>query len=479
MAKSTRAGNQSLSKTKRKPASRIVKRTRTLEELGTILTNKGLQAAEEQYETYLDLPTADFASGDENTHRRRAMRRQGNFGYVWHGPPPRFDPPYVILEVTLKDPNVKYMTHGGEELLYVLPGADIRYEFFSPHDTIKPPWFQSLPQNELGKGVDLDGKALRVPPGCLIRINSSIPHRNSRIQTNEGSTDDLNCLGKAWIILRPLSGSPASLLVRPHTEEAPVLKFRRSRRKGTQTFGEQDIPFIREFTKKDLEEMDLGNYLLLASGISEKLALYRKRAELPVEKLAAECGLNKSYVSRLERHELPNVSIPTLLDLAEPVDADISNLISSLDWIAVWRRGAVPCDSQMVPTGLAPPAQSLEGRSLPRRHYLHPSVIVLRVGEPGKRFDATANIDDLTSLVVIEGEVVIRFRGDPHQSGVKLYGAGEVFHARHNVAFQAEAHKDSRVLVVRYSGVCSCVPEISTHAESPSIAGIKKTQDKE
>src|ERR1700682_1300855 len=268
------------SRSKVTTTSRTVKRTRTLQELGSILSSKGLQAAEEQYERYLDLPSTDFATGDENKRRRRAMRRQGQFGYIWHGPPPRFDPPYVILEVILKDPNIKYMTHGGEELLYVLPGADIRYEFFFPPGTTKPPWFQSLPQNEIGKSVEKDGKALLVPPGCLIRINSSIPHRNSRIQTPEGSAGD----AKAWIILRPISGSPASLLVRPHIEEAPPLKFRRSRK----PFSEQDIPFIREFEKKKLEDMDFGNYVLLASGVSEKLALCRKRGARPAKKQATQ-----------------------------------------------------------------------------------------------------------------------------------------------------------------------------------------------
>jgi transcriptional regulator with XRE-family HTH domain len=431
----------------RPPSSRTIIRTRTLEELGAILLNDGVRKAEERYQSYLKFPHRDFAFGNESVYQRQTMRRQGHFEYIWQGPPSRFDPPYVILEVVVDTWNEKFMSHGGEEILYVLSGPDITYEFFFP-DTLAP-WLHSLPPKEIGQTVDADGKKFDVAPGTLVRINSSIPHRNSL--AGDG-------IATAWIILKPLSGTPASLLVRPHTDELSSIKFRRSRK----SYEQENIPFLREFSEADLKEMDLGNYILVASGLSEKLALHRKRAELPEEKLAQECGLNESYVRRLERRQLRNVSIPTLLDLAEPIDADVSTMISALDWIAVWKKQPPNPAEQAMIAGLTPPDFNLHDKPEPRPHYLHPSVISLRVGDSEKRFDETQNIDDLTSVIVLEGEIVIGFEGG---DGTKrrskvLLEAGQVFHARHNFAFQAEAHKNARLLVIRYSGECSCQPDI-------------------
>jgi transcriptional regulator with XRE-family HTH domain len=365
------------------------------------------------------------------------------------------DPRYVILEVSVKgDGNESFMTHAGEELLYVLPpGPPITYEFFW-NGKVLPPWEtktneETLPRdkgvNNGGVAISDDYRKVTVPPGHLIRINSTLLHKNN---TQDGEE------AKAWIILRPLSG-PASLLVHPHAADAPIGSFRKST-EVKQRFEKEDIPFIRQFSKDELAKMDVGNFLLLASGVSEKLTLHRKRAELPVEKLAAQCELNKAYVSRLERRELTNVSIPTLLDLAEPIDADISELVSATDWVASWQEDTTG-ETRKTVAGPLPPREKF-GRKRERAHYLHSSIITLKPGDPVEPFKSSSNFDNLTSVIVVEGEVIFRFETN-RKPERELLVANQVFHARHNLDFEAQALAASKLLVIRYSGECSCIPK--------------------
>ena len=228
-------------------AKKHILRRRTLQEIAAALSTKGLKEAVERYESYLTPPTNNYAIVDDHSRRRTTLRRQGggDLDYIWHGPPSWFDPRYVILEVTVgAGGNVDFMTHAGEELLYVMPEREITYEFFWPNR--KPPWFGTIPNS--GIRVSDGDKKVTVPPGYLIRINSALLHRNTTAHPG-GAT--LAAPAKAWIILQSPAG-PAALLVHPHAEDSPVGSFRKStetRRK----FEEDGIPFLRAFKKDDLE----------------------------------------------------------------------------------------------------------------------------------------------------------------------------------------------------------------------------------
>ena len=445
---------------------RHILRRRTLQEIAAALSTKGLREAVERYESYLTPPTTNYAIVDDQSRRRTTLRRQGggDLDYVWHGPPSWFDPRYVILEVTVGERgNVEFMTHAGEELLYVMPEREITYEFFWPNR--KPPWLGTIPNT--GVRVSEWDKKVMVPPGYLIRINSTLLHRNTTAHPS-GATSPATA--KAWIILQSPAG-PAALLVHPHAEDSPVGSFRKSTERRRK-FEEGGI-FLRAFKKEILDAMDPGNFLLLASGVSEKLTLHRKRAELPIEKLAAQCELNKSYVSRLERRELNNVSIPTLLDLAAPIDADISELVTSTDWAAVWERDTTSQERRYV-AGPPPPDERF-GRKKRRTHHLHPVIIALKPGGPSEQFKASSNYDDMTSVIVLGGEVIFRFEDD-HKQERKLLVANQVFHARHNLAFETQALTDSKLLVIRYSGQCSCQTRIGSDDLPEEGGQVTKTE---
>ena len=421
-----------------------IPRRRTLREIASVLEDFGLEDASTRFQSYLKQPPKDYSADPHFTDPNISVfRRQGgkksDLKYIWHGPHPYFGASYAVLEVSVGSHGTepgKYMTHVGEELLFVCGNGEdsegIQYQFFWPDS---PPWAESL--KHISESVADKGKRINVPQQRLIRINPSLLHRN--YATPPSRTDK----ERAWIILSHPSG-PAALL------------FLKGKRPHHKTDDKREHPFAREYELKDLTDangdprMDL--ILLLSSGIAEKLVLHRKAAELSIEDLAREALLNKSYLSRLERGEVSNVRIHTLEDIAGPIFADISDMVTNLEWAASWKDIRPPTDSDIVDGPPPPP----DGNG-PRPHHLHPQVRFLKAGSAPQIFAASRNADDFVSLIVLEGKILVNFETENgEQNLIFSNSASQVFHARHNLAFFVQALSDSRILVIRYSGTCTC-----------------------
>jgi len=400
-------------------------RARTLEEIWMTL-REGFQPAENKLVDYLEaayhgLRLGNFAVDDPDEHVRR---RTSPHRYVSYGPPAWFEAPFCILKVFVREENQEYMTHGGEELLFNLAGsAGVEYQFFWRQDS-PAPW---------QRGGDTDF-AVTVQPEQLIRINPSLPHRNRPIAVRH--TDGVPATeATAWIILRPLSLSPATLILHTHA--------------GATIVADSEKPH-HQFTRERLEKMTGAQFLLIASGLLEKLRVHRLRSEMSVEELSTDCGLNRSYVGRLERLDFENFSIQTLYELSRQIDLDLLSCLRQLQW-AHHVQACPPVAGTDFAPFVKPPALGA--------HSLHPSMIRLPKGESCKLelFESSAEI---VSVIVIRGEMVPRLSGEKN---VPVVEAGHVFHARYYPGFTIHALTDLEALVIRCSQRCSCANSDKEH----------------
>jgi transcriptional regulator with XRE-family HTH domain len=398
-------------------------RTRTAEEIWECLSQDGPKVAEDRLRDYLPGESSlPYAVDDLDS---RARRRQAPFHYVSFGPPSWFEAPYVILKVDVNSDLTKFISHAGEELLCNLEGessGDITYSFGWPAKASNDLWSTTAV----------------VAPGEAIRINPSLPHLNSK----SGSPT-------AWIIFRPLSNSPASLFVHADGGKKPSAQSK-------------DVT-MREFTKQKIDKMGGGQFLLLGSGIFEKMKIRRLRSELSVQDLALLSNLNKYYVARMERLELDNVSIANICEIAKQIDVDLTDLVAPFRW--AWKK--YPRSAPASGSWPLPKPRALGN------HFIHAARVH---AEDGKRFrlGVLNNIGDITSWIVLRGQMLPLI---PGSETTPLIKEGHVFHARRGLSFDVQALGNLDMLEIRYSTVCSCGdPQKEQQGEYPGLSGTNGKQ---
>lgn len=397
-----------------KTKQRELVRARTLEEIWTFLRD-GFTPAEDKLVEYLraayhGLTLGNWAVDDPDG---KVRRRTSPHHYISHGPPAWFEAPFCILQVIVREANQDYMTHGGEELLLNLPGSDaIEYEFFWP-EGVAPPWQATGAKN-----------TETVTPHQLIRINPSLPHRNRPIRDSGRGVG----AATAWIILRPLSLSPATVILHdPHTGVTSGML--------PETHHQYSEPRLRELTGAQL--------LLVASGLLEKLRVHRLRSEMTVEELSTSAGLNRSYVGRLERLDIDNFSIQTLYELSRQIDLDVLGCLRQLQWAHQVQPATGPSTDHVV---------AYEKPPLLGHHVLHPSTLRLGEGQSCK-IDMSGTSGEIISVIMTEGRMV---PGLADEMEVPVVHAGHVFHARGYADFTIHALSAVTALVIRYSHRCTC-----------------------
>jgi transcriptional regulator with XRE-family HTH domain len=408
------------------------------EEAGNAL-NRYL-APEARSDSYYEVPPVDTA--DSSTSATRLDVDEDGFAYWHYGPRNSWEPPYVVVKVRVsrEKPDVinKFMTHAGEELLTPTLGS-IVYSFFW-HGTGTHAKKQVGPQR-------WDRRPVMV--GQLCRINPQIPHHNYSV---EG-------VAEAWMVLRPISGSGTSVVLRTHKREdgTSVKKKRRKQEEG----GSTDHVRNREVPADNLK--DPGIYGLVASGLWEKFRLYRSRCGLTLAELAQRCELDMYYLSKLEgiaRRESTATKAPVsfalknLERIAEVLDVTLEDIASSWSW-----------------TDRVKNLQKLDANELsPASHFLHPTYLQLKKGSASVVIKPpSSGIDNMCSWIVLSGQVAVTVtpEGPGTAKSVEfMLGEGRVLHVRHNPTVEiASPFRDASLLQIQYSSVCSC------HGESGRETG--------
>lgn len=68
----------------------------------------------------------------------------------------------------------------------------------------------------------------------------------------------------------------------------------------------------------------------LRSILAENIKAFRKKRGLSQEELAEQCGLHRTYIGSVERHER-NVTLSTLEVLASTLDVTVPDLLTKYD----------------------------------------------------------------------------------------------------------------------------------------------------
>jgi len=392
-----------------------------------------LDEAEAKLEEYQEILYAkrirDYAVDDPFP---RVLRRGSDFHYRSFGPPAWFEATYSILHVTVEKPSTQYMTHGGEELLLPLENSAIEYEFYWPR-TSEPPW--------------PGGRTTTVASGHCIRINPTLLHRNQRSKTAAGAST-------AWIILRPLSASPAALVF--HSDEGPEPKPRGPQRTFTAT--ELD-GWLR---KTGSSANEAANFLLVSSGLLEKIRSHRVWGELSEADLSAISGLNRMFAARLERRELRNVSIESLFKLTMQLDIDLVDAVRALRWAFDLRNTSelVSPNGEPVSPFPSPPGSTA--------HQLHPAMVRLSKGTSWQ-ISFSHSSGEIASLVMLRGKMMAMIEGITEEEA-PVVAAGHVFHIRRYEKATLHALEDAEALIVRCGTSCSC----GTHSADSAVAGNQR-----
>ena len=86
----------------------------------------------------------------------------------------------------------------------------------------------------------------------------------------------------------------------------------------------------KETTFTEGENMKTGKY---TERVGKKFRQIRKMKEKSLGDVSRETGINKGYLSRLERNKIPNVPLSRLEELADYYNIDLSNLLrEGEDW---------------------------------------------------------------------------------------------------------------------------------------------------
>jgi transcriptional regulator with XRE-family HTH domain len=381
-------------------------------------------------DSFFEVPPVD-ESGSPTSATRLDVAEEG-FNYWHYGPRNSWEPPYVVLKVRVsrKRPDAisMLMTHAGEELLTPISGS-IVYSFF---------WLRESARLKTQAGLQrCDRQPVTV--GQLCRINPQIPHHNYSV---DGTSE-------AWMVLRPISGSGTSVVLRPHKHEETTPRKKEKGRKRDET-ATPDLVRNREIPAENLR--DPGIYGLVASGLWEKFRLYRSRCGLTLAELADKCQLDMYYLSKLEgiaRRRSTGTKAPVsfalknLEKIAEVLDITLEDIVSSWSW-----------------TDRVSKLKELDADDvLSEPHFLHPACLQLKKGSASVVINPpSSGIDNMGSWIVLSGQVAVTLTPLAPASPVTfMLEEGRVLHVRKNPIVEiASPFRDASLLQIQYSSVCVC-----------------------
>lgn len=402
-------------------------RTGTLQEIWDDLQS-GPKTAEERilghlrkhYQSADLLP--DFAIDDVKRSTNR--RGVGPFTYESFGPPSWFQSGYLILRVEVSGRLTEFITHPGEELLLNVGDASINYEFYTPKIS--------------GLQWPVERNAV-VNTGDCIRINPALLHRNEIL----GSSSTI-----AWMVIRPET-PPSSIVVHADpglssTTASSEDSAKKELVPPKHTFTEIDL---NRWFDKDDPAYGPAKFLLLVSGVLERLRVRRVAGALTAVQLSKLCGFTnifgKFYPARVERLELDNFSIDRLMRMSGQLDVDLLAIAKAFNWTFRIERQLVSAmaNKQMSISPL---------ERVPVPHQIHPAILRLEQGQPWS-IDLDRATGQIASIIVLRGEVAARIGG----STLKSISTGHVFHSR-SEKLELQAFVDSDALLIRCGGACTC-----------------------
>lgn len=324
----------------------------------------------------------------------------------------RFNPPwgasYSVLRATFENtPKTKtYIYHSGEELLIPVRGK-IAYHFFWSPGSSRPA--RVLLQPPVG-------------PGDILRIHPQIPHHTWAAE-KEGA--------EAWMFIRHLSDSASHISTRIKSDHK-----------------------ARQDPSRQTTESELANpasYALIAWGIAERIAHCRVRSNMSTVKLARECGLDQSHVSRIESGHT-NVSIDTLQKICRVLGIPLDELLVPPAWS--FERDAFQKPRWKEKCETVPLMRKPQGTP----HALHPISLSIRSGMKHRLEIPETRADEgaaESSWVVLEGRLI----SEVAESGLatrELLEPGCSLHLRRNGCIALEALQNSRLMGIVLGPGCSC-----------------------
>jgi len=380
--------------------------------LEEIYFEQGRDAATEAFERLLPeaaiKPYAILRSGAGLPTQRTDTEAQDGIVYEGFSAPAFWDVPYSLLRVRFEHvPKSDFIFHGGEEILIPIAG-EIAYHFYSSVESPRP------------------RKVTLAPPlkaGDIIRINPQLPHHTWAADRSGA---------EAWMIIRHLSDSASSISINSRVSNADL------------------HPTPRRVTARDLKEP--GRYALIAWGLSEKIRLHRERANWRIAQLAAACGIDPSYLSRIENADT-NPSLETLVRIARLLHINIEEIVALVSWC--YQVGTLPDPESWS-------REPMHHAVLPKppglQHFLHfihwgvPAESVLEVPRSYTCADGVSS-----SWIVLDGRVIFEISTGA-EACPELLERGSVIHFRDAAPRGIQALRDSELVQVVYSAACFCQP---------------------
>jgi transcriptional regulator with XRE-family HTH domain len=341
---------------------------------------------------------------------RTDTQTQDRIHYESFNPPALWSAPYSLQRAEFQPVaggKEDFIFHGGEEILVPIEGR-ILYHFFCGSDDRPAPHRQIL-DAPLG-------------PGTAIRINSQIPHHT----WSAGDTP-----ARAWMVFRDLTNTPTSIAF--DLEETSELE-------DAETPARPLIP-PRRTTSLALE--DPAHYALVAWGIAERIRVHRRRANLPIAKVAEFCEIDPGHLSRIEANKA-NVSLNSLVRIAQFLGIDLARLLEPPRWSHnITQLPSERRENVAIP--LRPPPHA-------EPHFLHAIAYSILPSQPIE-FDPDAC--GFASWIVLDGEVIFEMADTPGGTR-ELLAQENVIHFRRRQPSRLRALEPSQVLHIRYSHDCIC-----------------------
>jgi transcriptional regulator with XRE-family HTH domain len=403
----------------KKKSDSLSKRAGSLGWVAEEYFTKGPQAAEAALASIVPevmlRPYSVLKAGEGQACLRTDAEAQDQIVYHNFNPPPLWEAPYALYHVRFSPlPKQDFMFHSGEEMLIPIAG-EITYHFY---------WSPGMapPKREV-----LD-PPLR--PYSVIRINPQVPHHTWAT----GKTD-----ADAWMVFRHGSDSPAAIGLKA----------------GLHSDRKSAHPTPRRISLEKLQS-DPGKYALVAWGLAEKIRLYRQRAGLTIGQLATECGINPSYLSRIEDADT-NVSLDLLARIARVVHMSL-DFLEAGSWSREVQAFPKPKWKEADATG-----QPLLHKPRGCPHFLHLNYWGLAAkGEAKPPTEPFNDEGSMSSWIVMDGRVIFEIPapsdGGPWPQWSELLEAGSVIHFRRLTPIIIHGLDNSQLLQVVYSSNCPCLP---------------------
>lgn len=316
-------------------------------------------------------------------------------------PPALWQAPYSVLHATFTGKEKrKLMTHCGEEVLVPVSGK-IEYDF----------WVYS------GAQMEANRLQKQCSMGQICRINPAIPHHTRAVGDK----------AEAWMLFRDTGETLAAV--------------RRDEPLKTQSSARN----TRRWSDEELRSKP-SRYWLPATGLAEKIRLFRTRSDMQIQQLAQACDLDRGFLSRLEGGDV-NLSLGSLLRIAEVLGFDPFEGLEEAFWYYRVDKLSGANSRNAQPLGVS-------GRE--SRHFLHVRHLKLEKAETKTIVKPQhAPIGTMYSWIALNGKVEFEGLLQDHDKS-EFLRSGSVLHLRQPMELRIQAFEPSELLEVCYS---SLVPD--------------------